>query len=71
MTIRPSSNIPSMVSAAAVIFSGLSITDIMINGPKVAYIERKGRLERVNVPFNDERHLLQIVQRIANLSQFQ
>jgi pilus assembly protein CpaF len=42
-----------------------TITDIMINGPKVAYVERKGRLERVNVPFNDERHLLQIVQRIA------
>ncbi len=42
-----------------------AITDIMINGPKVAYVERKGRLERVNVAFNDERHLLQIVQRIA------
>ncbi len=42
-----------------------TITDIMINGPKVAYVERKGRLERVNVAFNDERHLLQIVQRIA------
>jgi pilus assembly protein CpaF len=42
-----------------------TITDIMINGPKVAYIERKGRLERANISFNDERHLLQIVQRIA------
>jgi pilus assembly protein CpaF len=42
-----------------------AITDIMINGPKIAYIERKGRLEPANVEFHDERHLLQIVQRIA------
>src|SRR6516225_1949733 len=42
-----------------------TITDIMVNGPKVTYVERKGRIERVDVAFNDERHLLQIVQRIA------
>jgi pilus assembly protein CpaF len=42
-----------------------AITDIMINGHKIAYVERSGRLERVNVSFHDERHLLQIVQRIA------
>ena len=42
-----------------------TITDIMINGPKIAYVERKGRLERVNVSFHDDRHLIQIVQRIA------
>jgi pilus assembly protein CpaF len=42
-----------------------SITDILINGPKTVYIERQGRLERVNVAFNDDRHLLQIVQRIV------
>jgi pilus assembly protein CpaF len=42
-----------------------TITDILVNGPKMVYIERAGRLERVNVAFHDERHLLQIVQRIA------
>src|SRR5262249_61568235 len=42
-----------------------TISDILINGPKTVYIERAGRLERVNVAFNDDRHLLQIVQRIA------
>jgi pilus assembly protein CpaF len=42
-----------------------TITDIMVNGPKVTYVERKGRLERVDVAFNDERHLVQIVQRIV------
>jgi pilus assembly protein CpaF len=42
-----------------------TITDIMINGPNVAYVERRGRLERVDVAFNDNRHLVQIIQRIA------
>jgi pilus assembly protein CpaF len=41
------------------------ITDILINGPKMVFIERHGRLERSNVVFNDDRHLLQIVQRIV------
>src|SRR5262245_44152200 len=39
-----------------------AVTDIMINGPKVAYVERKGRLERVDVNFHDDRHLVQIIQ---------
>src|SRR6266446_2870860 len=42
-----------------------TITDILINGPKTVYVERRGRLEPVNVVFNDERHLLQIVRRIG------
>jgi pilus assembly protein CpaF len=41
------------------------ITDILINGPKTVFIERHGRLERSKVAFNDDRHLLQIVQRIV------
>jgi pilus assembly protein CpaF len=41
------------------------ITDILINGPKTVYVERYGKLEQVPVAFNDEAHLLQIVQRIA------
>jgi pilus assembly protein CpaF len=42
-----------------------SITDILINGPKTVYVERRGRLERADIVFHDDRHLLQIVQRIA------
>lgn len=42
-----------------------AITDIMVNGPKTAYVERKGRLERVDIAFHDNRHLVQIIQRIA------
>lgn len=42
-----------------------TITDILINGPKVVYVERRGCLERTSVVFHDEQHLLEIVQRIA------
>ena len=43
-----------------------SISDILINGPKTVYIERRGRLERTKVAFHDARHLLQIIQRIVS-----
>lgn len=41
------------------------IADLMINGPEVAYIEVKGKIERVHIPFRDEQHLLTICQRIV------
>lgn len=43
-----------------------TITDILINGPRTVYVERRGRLERTNVVFHDEDHVLEIVQRIAS-----
>jgi pilus assembly protein CpaF len=42
-----------------------TITDILINGPKTVYVERRGRLQRATVAFHDDRHLVQIVQRIV------
>jgi pilus assembly protein CpaF len=42
-----------------------AVTDILINGHNVVYVERHGRLERSDVAFNDERHLLNIVQRVV------
>jgi pilus assembly protein CpaF len=44
----------------------MSISDILINGPKTIYIERRGLLERTDVVFNDDKHLLQIIQRIVS-----
>jgi len=41
------------------------ISDILINGMDSVYIERRGRLERVDVRFRDRQHLLHIAQRIA------
>jgi pilus assembly protein CpaF len=41
------------------------ISDILINGPKSIYIEKRGRLTKSPVVFVDERHLVQVVQRIV------
>ncbi len=43
-----------------------SISDILINGPHSVYVERGGRLERSSVTFRDNRHLLQIIDRIVS-----
>jgi pilus assembly protein CpaF len=43
-----------------------AVTDIMINGPKQIYAERKGKLELTDVIFRDESHLLNIAQRIVS-----
>ena len=42
-----------------------AISDILINGHNVVYVERNGRLERADVAFTDARHLLNIIQRIV------
>ncbi|MBN2469490.1 MAG: CpaF family protein [Anaerolineae bacterium] len=42
-----------------------TITEIMVNGPKNVYIERKGTLHRVNVSFENEDHVLRILDRIV------
>jgi len=43
-----------------------TISDIMINGPKNIYVERQGRIEKTTVQFRDNRHLLQIIDRIVS-----
>ena len=43
-----------------------SINDILINGPKQVFVERKGRMERSSVEFRDNAHLLQIIDRIVS-----
>ncbi len=43
-----------------------SITEIMVNGPKNVYVERKGNLQRVNVTFESEDHVLRILDRIVS-----
>jgi pilus assembly protein CpaF len=43
-----------------------TVSDILVNGPKTIYVERKGRLSRTDVVFNDEKHLLEIVRRIVS-----
>src|SRR6187455_3483625 len=43
-----------------------TISDILINGPKHIYVERRGRMEKSNVEFRDNAHLLQIIDRIVS-----
>jgi pilus assembly protein CpaF len=42
------------------------VTDIMINGPKQIYIEKRGKLELTSVTFEDNAHLINICNRIVN-----
>ncbi|TMB56319.1 MAG: CpaF family protein [Chloroflexi bacterium] len=41
-----------------------TITELMINGPQQVYIERDGILELTNVTFQNDEHVMKIIQRI-------
>jgi pilus assembly protein CpaF len=41
------------------------ITDIMVNGPKRVYVERKGKLELTDVTFRDNAHVMSVATRIV------
>jgi pilus assembly protein CpaF len=42
------------------------ISDILVNTYKQIFIERNGRLEKTDVRFQDDRHLLQVIDRIVS-----
>jgi pilus assembly protein CpaF len=42
------------------------VSDILVNTFKQVYIERHGRLEKTEVMFQDDRHLLQVIDRIVS-----
>lgn len=42
-----------------------SITEIMVNGPKHVYVERNGKIERVAINFEDDDHVMRIIDRIV------
>ena len=41
-----------------------TINEVMVNGPQQVYIERDGRLEVTNVTFQNDEHVMKIIQRI-------
>ncbi|MGD9915914.1 MAG: CpaF family protein [Rhizobiaceae bacterium] len=41
------------------------INDILINGHQNCFVERKGKLQQVQIPFKDEAHLLRIINKIV------
>jgi pilus assembly protein CpaF len=43
-----------------------TISDILVNGPHKIYVERRGKIEKTDVKFRDNQHLLQIIDRIVS-----
>lgn len=43
-----------------------TISDILINGPRNIFVERRGRLEKTDITFRDNNHLMQIIDRIVS-----
>jgi pilus assembly protein CpaF len=50
----------------ALLMSDPAISDILVNGPKQVYVERFGKLQRVQTQFRDSEHLTRIIQRIVS-----
>ncbi len=42
-----------------------TVTEIMVNGPRLAYLQRHGKLEEVDIGFVDASHMERITQRIV------
>ena len=43
-----------------------TISDILVNSHDTIYIERRGKLERTNVAFKDDEHLMRVIERIVS-----
>jgi pilus assembly protein CpaF len=43
-----------------------TISDILINGPRSVYVERKGKLELTDVQFRDNSHLIHVIDKIVS-----
>lgn len=43
-----------------------TVTDILVNGFETVFVERAGVLERVKTRFQDEKHLMRIIQKIVS-----
>ena len=42
------------------------VADILVNGANQVYVERRGKMELTDVKFNDDQHLLNIIDRIVS-----
>ena len=46
------------------VYKTRTVTEIMVNGPRQVYIERSGKLELTNVVFQNDDHVMRIIDRI-------
>ena len=44
-----------------------TVSDILVNSWRQVHVERHGRLEKTDVSFSDERHLMRIIEKIVSL----
>jgi pilus assembly protein CpaF len=43
-----------------------SVSEIMVNGPRMIFAERKGQLSRTNISFESDEHVLRVIDRIVS-----
>ena len=43
-----------------------TVTEIMVNGPRMVYVEQHGRLYRTDVRFKDDDHVMRVIDRIIS-----
>lgn len=43
-----------------------TVSEIMVNGPRQVFVERRGRIEKTDVVFQDDQHVLRIIDRIIS-----
>ena len=43
-----------------------SVSEIMVNGPKLVYVERQGKLIKTGVEFENDEHVMRIIDRIVS-----
>ena len=48
-----------------VLLADPEVSDILVNGPDTIYVERRGQLERAQVSFRSERHLVNTISRMV------
>ncbi len=48
------------------LLSDPTVSDILVNTYNAVYVERRGQLEKTNIVFNDNRHLLHIIDKIVS-----
>jgi pilus assembly protein CpaF len=49
-----------------VILADDSVSDILVNGPKQVYVERRGNLQLTDVQFRDNAHLMHVIDKIVS-----
>jgi pilus assembly protein CpaF len=41
------------------------VSEVMVNGPKYVYVERRGKVAKTNVTFDNNEHVLRVIERIV------